>query len=422
MQIYEIVLQYVVQGTTIRHPCYAGYTLLRKDKIFMKKQKVPFYRNLKIISLSFQALFFVLVVGLIGWLLSNMFSGLARQNLVLDLDFMTETAGFSISEGPAFSSEDSYWKAFFIGVLNSVRVAFLGIVFSTVLGVIIGSARLSPNLLARMLSTVFVEVFRNIPLLVQLFVWYYILFLSLPGIRQAIEMPGAVFLSNRGIFFPWLEIDRTNNQLEIALILAFIISMVCYFILRHSRQNRSNLFKYVHGIPILVFVISMICILLLLPNASLKFDIPTLKGFNFKGGIRFTPEFMALLTGLTIYTAAFIAEIVRGSIQAVPKGQTEAALALGLTRFQTFTKIVFPQALRIILPPLANQHLNLIKNSSLAIAIGFADIFQVSQTITNQSGNAVSVIILVMFTYLMMSLLVSALINWFNRKTRIIAN
>ena len=387
----------------------------------MKIEKAPIYRNFKIISLSFQALFFIFVVGVVGWLLSNMFSGLARQNLALDLDFMNEAAGFSISEGLDFSSEDSYWRAFYVGVLNSLRVAFLGIVFSTLLGVIIGSARLSQNLLARMLSTVFVEIFRNIPLLVQLFVWYYILFLSLPGIRRAIELPGAIFLSNRGIFFPWLKIGDFNHQIGIVFILVLLLSIIAYFIF-HRSQKKSNQYKYRYGIPICVLLISTLCIFLLLPNESLQIDTPKLKGFNFNGGIRFSPEFMALLTGLSIYTAAFIAEIVRGGIQAVPKGQTEAALSLGLSRFQIFRKIVFPQALRVILPPLANQHLNLIKNSSLAIAIGFADIFQVSQTITNQSGNAVSVILLVMVTYLIMSLIVSALINWFNKKTKIETN
>jgi len=384
----------------------------------MKIEKTPLYRNVKIIALFLQVIFVILLLTLATWLFSNLQSALAKQNLNIELSFMNEVAGFSLSEGPEFSSEESYWSAFYVGIVNTLRVSVLGVVFCTLLGVIVGVARLSQNILVRMLSTIFVETFRNIPLLVQLFVWYYVIYLSLPNIRQAIQIPGSIFLSNRGFYFPWVQISNSHFYLESFFIVLLLISASAYYLLRHA-QAKTKLYRFQKVLP---FLTLLIFVAIFVFNDSITLVVPELRGFNFRGGIRFSPELMALFSGLTFYTAAFIAEIVRGGIQAIPKGQKEAALSLGLTSYQSFISVIFPQALRVILPPLANQHLNLIKNSSLAIAIGFADLFQVSQTITNQSGNAIPLILLVMFSYLIMSLLTSALINWFNLKTKIVRN
>jgi len=346
-----------------------------------------------------------------------MFAGLARQNLRLDFQFMSEAAGFEISEGMDFSPEDSYWKAFQVGLLNTLRVSALGILFSTLLGLLIGVGRLSRNFLLNTLSLAYVEVVRNIPLLVQLFVCYQVFLLKLPGIRQAIRLPGGIFLSNRGIFFPWWEGGATGEVWLSSLSLAGLVGLGVLALMQRWEKRR--------GLPKsknLVAFLSFFCVALLglslLPETPFQLSEPVLKRFNFQGGLRLSPEFMGLLLGLTVYTAAFIAEIVRAGILAVPKGQSEAARALGLSRFQAFRRVIFPQALRVIFPPLANQYLNLCKNSSLGLVVGFAELFQVSQTISNQSGNAIPVILLIMAAYLGLSLLISSGINLFNAKTR----
>ncbi|MFQ5543791.1 MAG: amino acid ABC transporter permease [Nitrospiria bacterium] len=381
--------------------------------------KIPFYRNIKNISIFLQIFFVVAVAILFFFMLRNMFEGLAQQNLKIEFQFMTEEAGFSISEGIPFSSKESYWQAFLIGLVNTFRVAALGIFLSTFLGILIGVGRLSPNYLFRKLATVYVEIIRNIPLLVQLFVWYHVFYLSLPGIRQAIQLPGTIYLSNRGVFYPWWELTETTPLWLVFVSFAFVCGFVTLFVMKR-REKRTGLPQAKFSGSFLVFSVLVLISILVLPESPLRLSLPHLKKFNFQGGIRFSPEFMGLLSGLTIYTAAFIAEIVRAGILAVPKGQTEAAQALGFSRFQIFRMIIFPQAMRVIFPPLANQYLNLTKNSSLALVIGFADLFQVSQTISNQSGNAIPIILLVMASYLSMSLFISSVINWFNAKTKMI--
>jgi len=382
--------------------------------------RIPFYRNVKVINILLQILFIFLIGILAVWLLRNMFAGLAQQNLKIQFKFMSEEAGFSISEGIRFSSKNSYWRAFQVGAVNTLRISVLGILLSTLLGVLIGVGRLSQNFLINTLSTVYVEIIRNIPLLVQLFVWYHVVYLAFPAIRQSIPLPGGIYLSNRGAFFPWWEGSGTTRMWFGFLGLAVIIGFGVRAVIRRKERDYA-LPKYRAFIPYLIFLGLALLSLFALPEYPLRITIPRLKGFNFQGGIHFSPEFMGLLTGLTVYTAAFIAEIVRAGILAVHKGQSEAAQALGLTPMQIFRLVVFPQALRVIFPPLANQYLNLTKNSSLALVIGFADLFQVSQTISNQSGNAIPIILLVMGSYLIVSLFISTVINWFNARTGIIA-
>ncbi|MFQ5579589.1 MAG: amino acid ABC transporter permease [Nitrospiria bacterium] len=380
---------------------------------------IPFYRNVTVVNILMQLLFFLFFGILAFWLLRNMFAGLAQQNLRIQFGFMSEEAGFSISEGIAFSSENSYWRAFQVGAVNTLRVSLLGILLSTILGIFIGVGRLSHNFLINALSTAYVEIIRNIPLLVQLFVWYHVVYLALPGIRQSIPLPGEIHLSNRGVFFPWGERTDTTGMWLGFIILA-VMSGFGARVLMNWKEKSSGLPQSKTFIPCLTFFGVALLSLFVLPEFPFRLSIPRLKGFNFQGGIHFSPEFLGLLTGLTIYTAAFIAEIVRAGILAVHRGQSEAAKALGLAPLQIFRLVIFPQALRVIFPPLANQYLNLTKNSSLALVIGFADLFQVSQTISNQSGNAIPIILLIMGSYLGVSLFISIMINWFNARTGII--
>lgn len=380
---------------------------------------IPFYRNVKTISLLLQFCFVLAIAILLSWILNNMVTGLAKQNLKIQFAFMAEESGFSISEGIEFSSKESYWSAFRVGVINTIRVAFLGILFSTFIGIVIGIARLSRNFLVNRLSMAYVEIIRNIPLLVQLFVWYHLLYLALPGIRQSIRFPGSIYLSNRGIYYPWWEASEAIDRWFYCLGFAFICGIGTGLMMRR-REKTTGLPQATVVVPLLVFFSLSFLSLFALPEPPLYLSQPRLQRFNFQGGSRFSPEFMGLLTGLTIYTAAFIAEIVRAGILAVNKGQTEAAQALGLSRFQVFRLVIFPQALRVIFPPLANQYLNLSKNSSLALVIGYADLFQVSQTISNQSGNAIPMMLLTMGSYLFISLFISTIINWFSAKTRIV--
>ncbi|MFQ5596745.1 MAG: amino acid ABC transporter permease [Nitrospiria bacterium] len=381
---------------------------------------VPFYRDVKILSMLLQCFFALALLALASWMLNNMFQGLAAQHLKIQFSFMTEEAGFSISEGMAFSSKDSYWRAFQVGVVNTLRIAMLGVLLSTILGSLIGVGRLSQNALVAGLSTAYVEIVRNIPLLVQLFVWYHVLYLALPGIRQSLQLAGSIHLTNRGVFFPWWETTPLTVRWVYWIGMAFFTAAGTLLAMKR-KEKRSGLPQPKIVASLSVFLGLVILSLFALPEFPLHLSLPRLQRFNFHGGMRLSPEFMGLLTGLTIYTAAFIAEIVRAGILAVHKGQREAAQALGLNRFQSFRLIIFPQAFRVIFPPLANQYLNLSKNSSLALVIGYADLFQVSQTISNQSGNAIPMMLLVMGSYLLISLFISAIINGFNAKTKMIS-
>lgn len=312
-------------------------------------------------------LYQVLVIGgvlaLGGWLLRNTLANLETRGIATGFGFLGREAGFEISETLiAFSPADTYAHALLVGLLNTLLVSAIGIVLSTILGTMIGVVRLSGNWLMGRLATVYVEAIRNVPLLLQLFVWYGLV-TSLPGARQALNPVPGVFLSNRGLVIPGLDWSQ--------------------------------------GWPIL--------------------DIPHLAGFNFTGGLTLSPEFAALLAGLTIYTAAFIAEIVRAGILSVPKGQVEAALSLGLSRGQILRLVVLPQALRVIVPPMTSQFLNITKNSPLAIAIGYPDLVAVSNTTINQTGQAVEGVALVMGVFLCISLALSALMNWYNKRVALVS-
>ncbi len=381
---------------------------------------IPLWRDVRVLRVFAQVAFLVIVLAVLGYLMRNMLGALQQQGMALGFGFLRLTSGFDIGEYLIpYSRASTYLTAFEVGLLNTALVSFLGIVFATILGVIIGVARLSRNILVQGLARAYIELLRNIPLLVMLIFWYTGVFLKLPRVNQAVPGPGGIVLTNRGVAIPWgLPTDTFSTYLLIlagGLIAAALAAFICVRIGRRT------------GRPPLTWAWSLLAFLLVaatgwlaLPGAPLRLDQPALQGLRMAGGKQLSPEFMALLSGLAIYTSAFIADVVRAGIQAVPKGQVEAAKAIGLKDLQVLRLVVFPQALRVIIPPLTGHYLNLTKNSSLAVAIGYPDLFSVSGTVLNQSGRAVECITLVMAVYLSLSLLTSLFMNWYNQRLRFI--
>ncbi|MEC8945540.1 MAG: ABC transporter permease subunit [Chloroflexota bacterium] len=383
------------------------------------RKGIPIWRDTKIISWAAQILSTILVISLLVFLISNLLNAANNRGFSLGFDFIHQEAGFPISESVVdYKESDSFLHAFYVGILNTIRVAFIGIFFATILGTLLGIARVSTNWALKNLSLVYVEIFRNIPLLVQLFFWYFIIFQSFPKVQDAISLPGEIYLSNRGIFLPNL-VFSTESAITLFACGCLIILMI--FSLYKITALPETYFARIKRI--LVYMASAITIVILVyvltTQLQVSIDTPELGKFNFEGGLRITPEFAALLLGLTIYTASFIAEIVRAGIQSVPKGQYESAYALGLSKTETLKLIILPQALKVIIPPMINQYLNLSKNSSLAIAIGYPDAFFVGRTMINQAGRAVPIFGMVMLCYGLISLMWSVMGNLFNRKTNV---
>lgn len=384
---------------------------------------IPFYRNIRVIAVLLQIAFVILVGLLLWWLVGNMFGALQRSRIPLSFSFLQQVAGFEIPEGIAYQPTDTYARAFVVGIVNTLRVAVLGIVLATILGVIIGIARLSSNWLLRNVAASYVALFRNIPLLLQLLFWWSLILYSLPRVRDAIGIPGWLLLSNRGIVVAWPRVSDTFGSWQFWLWAGVLIAVVVYVARRAAlaRADRPGSALphalLASGVTVLI---GFLVVLLTTGNAPLRLDQPQFGTFNFEGGASLSQGFAALLFGLTIYTAAFIAEVVRGGIQSVSKGQREAAQALALSPLQTLRLVVFPQALRVIIPPLTNQYLNLTKNSSLGIAIGYYDLFFVATTASNQSGATVQIILIIMACYLTVSLLTSLLMNLYNSRIRLV--
>ena len=308
-----------------------------------------------------------------------------------------------------------------MGLVNTLVVSALGIVFTTFVGVLAGVARLSTNWLISRFAAAYVGLIRNTPLLLQLMFWYFGVIIQLPSVREAIRLPGPIYLTQRGVYLTWAEGTSTFPGWRVFILLGLISIFIIWLVLRSARRRASlpispwwNLAYIV--IPAIIIGIGA----LLQPQPPLTPTVPELTGLNFSGGLRLTPEFAALLFGLVVYTGAFIAEIVRGGIQAVSKGQTEAARSLGLTTGQTLRLVVFPQALRIMVPPVTSQYLNLAKNSSLAIGIGYPDLFSVAGTAFNQTGAAIEIITIMMLSYLSISLFTSLLMNIYNTRIQLV--
>ncbi len=379
---------------------------------------VPPWRDVRVLRVVGQVVV-VLVVGVLAlFLWNNLTDNMARSNLSFGLGFLNTTAGFAISESPIpYSATDTYGRAFLVGLLNTLLVSVAGIFLATILGVLVGVARLSTNWLLNRIAAGYVEIMRNTPLLVQLVLIYAVL-IQLPSVANSISVGGSVFLNQRGLFLP-RPVAEPSIGTWLAIVAAGIAAAIVGRVVA-SRRHAAGLRTYrldVVGLAMLVLLPILGWIVL---GPPFLLDVPVQERFNFIGGVVLSPEFTALLVGLVIYTAAFIGEVVRGGIQAVRRGQLEAAYSIGLTPMQTLRLVVFPQALRIIVPPLTSQYLNLTKNSSLAIAIAFPDLFQVSTTMSNQTGNPVSVIVLVMGTYLVISLATSLAMNLYNRRVQVL--
>jgi general L-amino acid transport system permease protein len=460
----------------------------------------PFWRNEKSLAILAQALFVIVVVMVFWFLINNMQERMLaiKGTAGLRFSFLDTVAGFQIGEGLNFSPQDSFGRAFIVGVVNTLRIAIVGIVLASILGLFAGIARLSTNWLLSRLAGLYVEVIRSTPLLVQLFFWYFGVILALPDINSSQNIADLAILSNRGIALATVNLSATGGSWQWWL-LAALVAGIAFTGLRHRQLRRggrigSGISRGLMAFALVAIVgyiftdftatlptntayelkrgdrgvlfadangngvydegqetpLKYVKVTLLdaegkaiattrttaggeyrfydLPDgvegASLQWERPELlvvdhpvrQGFNFIGGTRLTPEFAGLLLGLVIYTGAFIAEIVRAGITAVPKGQLEASRALGLSRPTILRLIVLPQALRVIIPPLTNQYLNLTKNSSLAVAIGYPDLFNISMTILNQTGAEVQMFVLIMVSYLLISLVTSLFMNWYNKR------
>uniref|UniRef100_UPI0040479C5A amino acid ABC transporter permease n=1 Tax=Orrella sp. TaxID=1921583 RepID=UPI0040479C5A len=372
---------------------------------------------------KFRAIFYqVVAVTLVGvglwYLISNTLHNLSARNIATGFDFLGREAGFAIGESSlAYTPADTYARALSVGLLNTLRVAVIGIVFATLLGTLIGIARLSGNWLIAKLASIYVEVMRNIPLLLQLFFWYALIAETLPGPRQALSPIAGVFLSNRGFKIPTVEGDGLT-WLAAGFFIAVVIVLVLANWSRRRQAQTGQIFPVFKTAALLLIACPLVA--WWLSGSALALEIPALKGFNFQGGLTLSPEFAALLIGLVIYTAAFVAEVVRSGIESVGKGQWEAAGAIGLRRGLILRLIVLPQALRVIIPPMTSQYLNITKNSSLAVAIGYPDLVSVVNTTLNQTGQAIEGIMIIMGAYLTVSLAISVIMNWYNARMALV--
>ncbi len=359
-----------------------------------------------------------IAVAVIAWLWSNALHNLSVRRISTGFAFLGREAGMPIADAwLAYSPKNTYLRAFLVGIVNTLRIAVIGIVLATVLGTLIGIARLSKNWLLSRLAAVYVELLRDIPLLLQLLFWY-VLMQGLPTARAAWKPIEGVFLSNRGLVLPWIPIDDAN----LWVIAAIVAGLVALHLVRRqliARQlvdgKRRRLWPY--ALALLVGWPALVSVAL---GASWTILMPELRGFNFVGGLTLAPEYFALLIALVTYTSAFIAEIVRSGIQAVPRGQWDAANALGLKKSFVLQRIVLPQALRVIIPPMTSQYLNLAKNSSLAVAVGYQDVVSIANTTLNQTGQAIEAIALIMVVFLTISLGISFFMNWYNARIALV--
>ncbi|QKF81027.1 amino acid ABC transporter permease [Halarcobacter ebronensis] len=380
---------------------------------------VAFYNNPENRALIYQVIVLLAIFLFTYFVLNNMFVNIEKRGINTGFDFLHNEAGFGILQTLIhYDESDTHGKVFIIGLLNTLLVSFISIFFATVIGLLIGIGRLSKNFMVAKLSMVYIETFRNIPILLQILFWYNVVLASLPTPKQSLSYFDTIFFNNRGLYIPRPILESGF----IAVFIAFILGIVAVIFLRKWSKKRHE--ETGEEFPI---VWTSIAILIIAPTlvffisgSPATLDYPALKGFNFKGGWSLIPELLALTFALSIYTATYIAEAVRAGIEAVPKGQKEAANALGLKDYIILKKVVLPQALRVIIPPVINQYLNLTKNSSLATAIGYPELVTVfAGTSLNQVGQSIEIILMTMAVYLTISIFISLIMNYFNSRTKI---
>lgn len=371
-------------------------------------------------AIVYQAALVIAVVALFWWLWSNAAQNLAAQNKATGFGFLNQVSGFNISFTLIpFERTSTYLTVYFVGILNTLLVASVGIVLATILGFVMGIARLSKNFLLRSFATFYVETLRNTPLLLQLIFWYFLSLNAFPAVRQSWTLPGGFVINQRGVIVPAPVLDERFIWVAIAFVLAVIGAFVWRrMALKHAETTGHRRPVW---LPIVGILVVPTALAYVLSGTHVAFDLPELQGFNYRGGFVAPPELTALIFGLVVYTAAFIAEIVRAGIQAVSYGQTEAAASLGLKDNDRLRLVIIPQAMRVIVPPLTSQYLNLTKNSSLGAAIGFPELVNVFVgTALNQSGRAVEIILMTMLVYLTFSLTTSLFMNWFNARVALV--
>jgi general L-amino acid transport system permease protein len=390
----------------------------------LKKQEaatvsIPFWRDKRYIPIIAQALFVVFVGSLLIFFAVNYFNGMAQMGRVFGYQFLDSRAGFAITDTIInYAPSDTYGRALLVGIVNTLKVSFFGLILATILGFIVGIARLSPNWLTNKVSSIYIETFRNTPLLVQLFIWYFAVILPLPLIKDSVNL-GIMYLSNRGAAIPWF-ISHEGTLIWVSLFIIGLISAFFLWKMRVKQQVETGKNKR----PLLwafgTLITSLLVALIITGQGPVHISIPSIGESSYVGGVELSPGFLAVLIGLVMYTATYIAEIVRAGIMAVSKGQIEAAKALGLKNTTTLRLVTLPQAIRIIIPPLTSQYLNLIKNSSLALAVSYLDVVGVGNITLNQTGRDVEVIFIMISVYLFFSLSTSILMNIFNKYTQLV--
>jgi general L-amino acid transport system permease protein len=382
-------------------------------------EKVPFWLDPKKRAVLFQIISIGVVGLIIYYLTSNTVVNLQKQSIATGFGFLNKEAAFEIGESLIpYSAANTYIRALLVGALNTIKVAFVGIVVTILLGTIIGVARLSTNWLVAKLSAIYIEVMQDLPLLLQLVFWYAIFYESLPPPSEALCPGAGIYLCKRGVAFTIPE----AHPAHLFMLFAFLGACVAaYFIRRWARKRQERTGQYFPVFRVsLALLIGLPFIVWLAAGSPMKMNAPKLTVFNFEGGLTVSPEFMALLLGLVLYTSAFVAEVVRAGIQSVSKGQREAAMSIGLRPTQVLNLVILPQALRVIVPPLTSQMLNLTKNSSLAVAIGYPDFVSVANTTINQTGQSIEGVALIMAVYLVFSLSTSAFMNWYNKRVALV--
>ncbi|WP_105574274.1 amino acid ABC transporter permease [Cronobacter sakazakii] len=368
----------------------------------------------------YQIVAIAVVLGITAYLIHNTITNLNNRGITSGFAFLNRSAGFGIVQHLIdYQEGDTYGRVFLVGLMNTLLVSALCIVFASFLGFFIGLARLSDNWLLRKLSTIYIETFRNIPPLLQIFFWYFAVLRNLPGPRQAVSAFDLAFLSNRGLYLPSPEAGEGALAFVAALVIALALSAGLYRFNKKHQMKTGQLRRTWPSLLLLIVVLPLLAHLIFGP--ALRWDVPVLRGFNFRGGLALIPELAALTLALSVYTSAFIAEIIRAGILSVPHGQHEAARSLGLPNPVTLRQVIIPQAMRVIIPPLTSQYLNIVKNSSLAAAIGYPDMVSLfAGTVLNQTGQAIETIAITMSVYLIISLSISLLMNLYNRRIALV--